>query len=100
MFDYLFTHSVHLHPLTSDCPAGEQEERLDLLSVGAGCPLGLGAEVEFGAAERVVLLGKFVCECSGLVVLDQELGDRPLERVLPGIGHFLGMVEALIPWNA
>lgn len=30
-----------------------------------------------------VRLGKFLGECSGLVVLDQDFGDRPVECVLP-----------------
>lgn len=86
---------MHLHPLTSGCPAGEQEERLDLLFVGAGCPLGLGAEVQFGAAERVVahavLLGKFVCERSGLVVLIRSLVIGRWSAFCQEIGYFLGI---------
>lgn len=37
-----------------------------------------------GVATHVVPLSKLVRGCSGLVVLNQELDDRPVEGVLPG----------------
>ncbi len=90
--DRRLAHAVHLHELATCRPVGEQAPCLGLLLVAEGSALRLGGEVEPCATERVadcvaaqvVLLGKLVRGRPGLVVLDQELDDRPVEGVLLG----------------
>ena len=90
--DRRLAHPVQLHQLASGRPAGKQAPRLGLLLLAEDCTLGLGSEIKSGATERVadgvaahvVPLGELVRGGAGLVVLDQELDDRPMQRVVLG----------------
>lgn len=90
--DRRLARAVHLHELATCRPVGEQALFLGLLLIAEGSALRLGGEVgpcatervADGVAAQVVPLGKLVRGCPGLVVLDQELDDRPVEGVLLG----------------
>lgn len=90
--DRRLAHAVHLHQLATGRTALEQASCLGLLFLVESCTLRLGSEIKSGVTERVadgvaahvVPLGELVRGGAGLVVLDQELDDRPVEGVLPG----------------
>lgn len=86
--DCRLVHPLHLHQLATGRTAGEQAPSLGLLFVAEGCTFPLVSGVEPHAAEcvaaHVVPLRELVRRSAGLVVLDQELDDRAMQRAVLG----------------